>query len=111
MPRAISPAAAAQCERTDEELLAAIRRGDETAFNRLYERYFQRVYNFAYLRLRNHADAEEAVQETFVAVFRSIDAYSGRSSLGSSTSRRRRVCASTCTSVNGSISTWTHSET
>jgi RNA polymerase sigma-70 factor (ECF subfamily) len=67
--------------RPDEELLEGIRRGNEAEFNRLYERYFQRVYNFAYLRLRDHADTEEVVQETFTAVFRSVEAFQGKSSL------------------------------
>jgi RNA polymerase sigma-70 factor (ECF subfamily) len=67
--------------RTDAELAAAIRHKDEGAFNVLYERYFQRVYNFAYARMHNCADAEEVVQETFTAVFKSIDAYGGRSPL------------------------------
>jgi RNA polymerase sigma-70 factor (ECF subfamily) len=67
--------------RTDAELVAAIRSGDETAFSLLYERYFRRVHNFAYARIRNRADAEEVVQETFTAVFKSIDAYRGQSSL------------------------------
>lgn len=70
-----------QAARSDEELVAGIRLSDERAFTTLYERYYQRVYNFAYLRLRNHADTEEAVQETFTAVFRSIDSYRGRSSV------------------------------
>jgi RNA polymerase sigma-70 factor (ECF subfamily) len=67
--------------RTDQELLEGIRRSSEEDFNLLYERYFQRVYSFAYTRLRNRADTEEVVQETFTAVFRSIDLYRGQSSL------------------------------
>ena len=67
--------------RTDQELVAGIRRAIEPDFNLLYERYFQRVYGYAYQRLRNRADAEEVVQETFTAVFRSIDAYRGQSTL------------------------------
>ncbi len=67
--------------RTDAELLEGIRRSSQEDFTVLYERYFQRVYSFAYTRLRNHADAEEVVQETFTAVFRSIDAYRGQSAL------------------------------
>ncbi len=67
--------------RNDLELVEGIRRGDESDFNELYERYFQRVYGFVYARLRNRADAEEVVQETFTAVFRSIEAYGGRSSV------------------------------
>jgi RNA polymerase sigma-70 factor, ECF subfamily len=66
---------------SDEALVAGIRDGSQADFNRLYERYFQRVYTFAYIRVRNHADAEEIAQETFTAVFRSIDAYRGQSSL------------------------------
>jgi RNA polymerase sigma-70 factor (ECF subfamily) len=68
-------------ERTDAELVAAICRKDESAFNLLYDRYFRRVHNFAYARMRNRADAEEVVQETFTVVFKSIDAYRGQSSL------------------------------
>ena len=41
--------------RTDAELAAAVQRKDEGAFNVLYERYFQRVYNFAYARVHNRA--------------------------------------------------------
>ena len=67
--------------RSDDELLSAVRDGEEAAFTVLYERYFQRVYNFAYARLRNRADAEEVAQETFTAVFRSVNAFGGRSSL------------------------------
>ncbi|MBW2540811.1 MAG: sigma-70 family RNA polymerase sigma factor [Deltaproteobacteria bacterium] len=65
----------------DAALVAAIRNAEERAFGALYERYSQRVYLFSLLRLRDHADAEEAVQETFISVFRSIDAYRGESSL------------------------------
>jgi RNA polymerase sigma-70 factor (ECF subfamily) len=67
--------------RGDHEIVEGIRRASEEEFHLLYERYFQRLYSFAYLRLRNHADAEEVVQETFTVVFRSIEAYRGQSSL------------------------------
>jgi RNA polymerase sigma-70 factor (ECF subfamily) len=65
----------------DAELIEGIRRADQACFNQLYERYFQRVYNFSYVRVRNHADTEEIVQETFTAVFRSIEAFRGQSTL------------------------------
>jgi RNA polymerase sigma-70 factor (ECF subfamily) len=67
--------------RTDAQLIQGIRRANHADFAVLYERYFPRIYSFAYGRLHNHADTEEVVQETFVAVFRSIDAYRGQSSL------------------------------
>lgn len=81
MPRCGTEPEARHDASTDAELLENIRRGDESAFNVLYQRYFQRVHNFAYARMRNRADAEEVVQETFTAVFRSIDSYRGQSSL------------------------------
>ncbi len=68
-------------ERSDRELVAGIRGGSQSDFNLLYDRYFQRVYGFAYQRLHNHADAEEVVQETFTAVFRCMNDYRGQSSL------------------------------
>ena len=65
---------------SDEVLFERVREGSEPHFNVLYERYFQRIYNFVFVRVRNHADAEELTQETFTVVFRSSAAYSGRSS-------------------------------
>lgn len=68
-------------ERSDQELLEGIRAASEPHFAELYERYFQRIYNFVYVRMRNHAETEEVVQETFLAVFRSFQNYRGQSSL------------------------------
>jgi len=68
-------------ELSDQELLEGIRRSSESHFSELYHRYFQRIYSFVYTRMRNHADAEEVVQETFTAAFRSFDSYRGQSSL------------------------------
>lgn len=66
---------------SDDELVQGIRAGSEPHFDELYRRYFQRIYNFTYHRVRNRADTEELVQEAFAAVFGSIGAYRGRSSL------------------------------
>ena len=68
-------------EMSDQQLLEGIRRQDEATFAELYSRYFQRIYNFVYARMRNHAETEEVVQETFLAVFRSFQNYRGQSSL------------------------------
>ena len=68
---------------SDLELAEGIRRGSERHFNALYERYFQRIYSFVYLRIRNRADAEEIVQEVFTAAYRSIGSWRGQSSLSS----------------------------
>ena len=66
---------------SDQELLEGIRAESEAHFAELYNRYFQRIYNFVYARMRNHAETEEVVQETFLAVFRSFSNYRGQSSL------------------------------
>ncbi|MFP8876421.1 MAG: RNA polymerase sigma factor [Myxococcota bacterium] len=69
------------CVPLDEELIQGVRDGDEGAFSRLYDCYFQRVYSFAYARLRDRADSEDAVQETFTAVFESLGGFEGKASL------------------------------
>lgn len=71
--------AGALTQLSDEVLFDGIRGGSERHFNALYDRYFRRVYGFVLARVRDHADAEELTQEAFVAVFRGIAGYSGRS--------------------------------
>ena len=65
---------------TDEALFERVCAGSEAHFNVLYARYFRRIYAFVYQRIRNHADAEELVQETFTVVFRGAANFGGRSS-------------------------------
>lgn len=73
--------AAPQISRTtptvDAELVDRLRKGDEIAFEMLYERYFKRVYHFIEKRLNNRADSEETTQEVFINVFSSIDSFRG----------------------------------
>ncbi len=66
---------------SDRELVERICAGSEADFNVLYDRYFQKVYNFTFQRIRNQAETEELVQETFTSVFTSLKSYEGRSSL------------------------------
>ena len=68
-------------ELIDQDLIDGVRHGNEAYFNELYNRYFRRIYGFVHGRLRNHADAEEVTQETFVTIFKSIGNYRGQSSL------------------------------
>lgn len=68
---------------SDQELVDGILRSSERHFNALYERYFQRVYSFVYLRLHNRSDVEEVVQEVFTAAYRSVGSWKGTSSLSS----------------------------
>jgi RNA polymerase sigma-70 factor (ECF subfamily) len=65
----------------DRALLDGLRRSSEPHFRELHDRYFKRIYAFVYSRIRSHCDAEEIVQETFTAVFGSLDNFRGQSSL------------------------------
>lgn len=75
--RPSGPHAALNSSSTDEELLARIVGGDESAFNLLYERYFKRVYGFVSRRMGNRADIEEVTQEIFISVLSSLDSFRG----------------------------------
>lgn len=56
---------------TDDDLLVAVGARDAEAFETLYGRYARAVFGFALRRLGDRDRAEEAVQETFTAVWRS----------------------------------------
>jgi RNA polymerase sigma-70 factor (ECF subfamily) len=60
---------------TDGQLLEQIARGDRSAFDALYRRFARPVYGLALRRLGDRDRAEEAVQETFTAVWRSARSY------------------------------------
>jgi len=56
-------------------VITRARTGDEAAQRTLYERYFPAAYRLGYLLLGNPCDAEEAVQDAFVYLFRNLDRY------------------------------------
>jgi RNA polymerase sigma-70 factor (ECF subfamily) len=68
-------------ERDDERLVAALRRGDERAFATLLDRHSSAMLRVAMAYVPTRAAAEEAVQETWIAVMRGIDRFERRSSL------------------------------
>ncbi len=59
----------------DTELIGAIVSGKEAALATLYDRYHRQSFAFAVRILGAEADAEEAVQETFVRVWRNARQY------------------------------------
>ena len=63
---------------TDEVLLQHIAAGNEEAFALLYERYGKLAYSLAYRVLGNTADAEEAVQDAFLNIWRSAKSFDFR---------------------------------
>jgi RNA polymerase sigma-70 factor (ECF subfamily) len=62
-------------EPTDRELLARIAAGDRDAMQRFHSRYADRLFRFAVSRLRAHDEAEDAVQETMIAIWANASAY------------------------------------
>lgn len=65
----------------DAALLAALRRGEESAFVALIERYQGPMVRLARLYVTDTATAEEVVQETWLGALRGLDRFEGRSSL------------------------------
>jgi RNA polymerase sigma-70 factor (ECF subfamily) len=60
---------------TDGELLQRIADGDSTAFDTLYRRFARPILGLALRLLRDRSRAEDAVQETFAAIWRSAASY------------------------------------
>jgi RNA polymerase sigma-70 factor (ECF subfamily) len=65
----------------DEEVVARLRQGDESAFAELISAYSPALLRVAQARVRTRAVAEEVVQDTWLAVLRGLDGFEGRSSL------------------------------
>jgi RNA polymerase sigma-70 factor, ECF subfamily len=65
----------------DRDVVAALRAGDEASFRALVDRYSPALLRVAMSYVPSRAVAEEAVQETWIAVVRGIDRFEGRSSL------------------------------
>jgi RNA polymerase sigma-70 factor (ECF subfamily) len=69
--------------RTDEELLARLKAGDENAIRDVAEAYGSKIYQLAFRYLRNKEDAEEVTQDVLYKVHRKIDAFRGDAALSS----------------------------
>jgi len=67
----------------DLELVAAARAGSNAAFEELQSRYSRRLYRRIHSITRNHEDAEDALQETFLRAFLALDSFEGRSQFAS----------------------------
>ena len=65
----------------EQGLIDAVTAGDRDAFGQLVERETASVFRTCYRILGQVADAEDAVQETFVIAYRSIGSYRGEGSI------------------------------
>src|SRR4030043_2297686 len=64
---------------SDQTLVEKVKKGDYQAFEGLVNRYEGKVYRLAMRMLRNQEDSEDALQETFLQVYRGIESFEGRS--------------------------------
>jgi RNA polymerase sigma-70 factor (ECF subfamily) len=71
----------------DRTLAAAVAAGERDAFVCLMRRYNQRLFRLARATLRNDADAQDALQEAYLAAYRSIGAFRGDAQLSTWLSR------------------------
>src|SRR5438874_9060261 len=69
------PAPEPPVDASDAELLVLVAERDRQAFELLYHRYVRSMFGLALRRLRDRQRAEDAVQETFTAVWRSAASY------------------------------------
>ncbi|MFC2090096.1 RNA polymerase sigma factor [Bacteroidota bacterium] len=63
-------------------LLAACRKEDRKAQLEIYKRYYKAMYNIALRILNNTAEAEDAMQESFLKAFQKLETYSGEVTFG-----------------------------
>src|SRR3954451_4262727 len=54
----------------DATLVAAVRRGDDRAFEQLYSRYQRRISAYVYGMVKDHGRAEDITQEVFISALR-----------------------------------------
>jgi RNA polymerase sigma-70 factor (ECF subfamily) len=66
---------------SEDELLESCRRGDVAAFEKLYELHGTRMKSIARNLLGHETDAEDAVQETFLKVYRGAASFRGSAAL------------------------------
>lgn len=67
--------------RSDDELLTRLRTGEPHAYRALYERHGARLLRLARRILGQRQDAEDAVQESFLACYRRIRSFRGEGAL------------------------------
>lgn len=67
----------------EQFLVARLRGGDESAFTELVDRFHARLIHFTLGFVHSAAIAEDVVQDAWIGVIKGVQAFEGRSSLGS----------------------------
>jgi RNA polymerase sigma-70 factor (ECF subfamily) len=67
--------------------IESVQHGDRAAFEQLMRQYNRRLYRLARAALRDDAEAEDALQDAYLAAYRSIDRFRGDSAVSTWLSR------------------------
>jgi RNA polymerase sigma-70 factor (ECF subfamily) len=59
----------------EESLVRRAQQRDTAAFTQLYEAYFDKIYRYVAMRVRNEMEAEDMTQQVFMKVLQSISSY------------------------------------
>lgn len=57
-------------------LIAKAQKGDKDAYGAIYNLYYKQIYRYCFFNLRDSAQAQDIVQETFLKVWKSIGSFS-----------------------------------
>ncbi len=60
-------------EKTDYKLISQIKQGEDKAFTILVNRWYKRIYNYAYRYKNDDSFAQEIVQKTFIQLYQKVD--------------------------------------
>ena len=80
----------------EQRLVFAARNGNERCFEELYKRYYQKVYLLAKSTLKNEADAEDVLQQTFISAWRNLP---GLEDIGAFNTWLQRITLNQCYSL------------
>ena len=69
--------------RERRRLVARARAKDFVAFEKLLDRYEDRIFRLAYRFVRNETEAKEILQDTFLTIWRKLDTFKGDSQFSS----------------------------
>lgn len=79
MAEIFSQARERRTDREERKLIQQVKVGDHEAFEAIFRRYVSRVYRRAVKLVGNESDAEDVVQEVFLAVYEKAKTFRGES--------------------------------
>ena len=67
----------------NQDVIDGCKKGDQKAQFQLYKLYYRSMYNTSLRIVNDYTEAEDIMQESFLAAFEKINTYSGKVSFGS----------------------------